>query len=102
MSDSFNTGTQATSAKKDFGFLIRVKNKRSDRHPDFEGSIPIEGKEYRLSGWIRVSKKGNKYLSLSARLDTSQDQDRPQTQVTSPSSAPKAEPQDEQLEELPF
>src|SRR6516164_4176037 len=81
MSDSFNTGTQATSAKKDFGFLIRVKNKRSDRHPDFEGSIPIEGKEYRLSGWIRVSKKGNKYLSLSARLSPDQDQEQTRGQT---------------------
>jgi hypothetical protein len=95
-----NSDSQSPSPKK--GYLCRIKDKRSDKSPDFEGSIPIDDKTYKLAGWVRVSKAGNKYLSLSARLDTSQDQDRPQTQVTSPSSAPKAEPQDEQLEELPF
>ena len=94
----------ATPTAKKYGFLIRVGEKKSDRHPAFEGEIPIEGKLYKLAGWVRISQKGNKYLSISARLATSQDQDEPQH--VSPAAAPKqqqAASREEQQEDLiPF
>jgi hypothetical protein len=52
--------------KKDFGYLIRIKNKRSDRAPDMEGQLEIAGNRFDLMGWVKVSKKGNKYLSILA------------------------------------
>jgi hypothetical protein len=48
------------------GVLFREqKEKETDR--DYSGSINIEGREYWLSGWVKTSKKGAKYLSLAAK-----------------------------------
>jgi hypothetical protein len=52
--------------KKDFGYLIRIKNKKSDRAPDMEGQLEISGQRFDLVGWVKLSKKGNKYLSILA------------------------------------
>ena len=35
------------------GAIWKNDKKETDRHPDFKGSINIEGKEYWLSGWKR-------------------------------------------------
>jgi uncharacterized protein (DUF736 family) len=82
-----------TNSKKDFGFLIRIKNKKTDRHPDMEGTIQIAGVNYVLAGWVRVSKNGNRYLSVAARLDP--DQDPPDPRNAAP------EQQQEQIQ-IPF
>jgi hypothetical protein len=42
-------------------------NKKAETEPDFSGTLNIDGTEYRLSGWAKVAKTGNKYLSLSVR-----------------------------------
>jgi hypothetical protein len=52
--------------KKDFGYLVRIKNKKSDRAPDMEGHLEIAGQRFDLAGWVKLSKKGNKYLSILA------------------------------------
>ena len=52
--------------KKDFGYLIRIKNKKSDRAPDMEGQLEISGQRFDLVGWVKLSKKGNNYLSILA------------------------------------
>jgi hypothetical protein len=45
-----------------------VGGKKSDTDPDYSGTINIDGAEYRLAGWIKVSTaKGTKFLSLSVR-----------------------------------
>jgi hypothetical protein len=52
--------------KRDFGYLIRVKRKKSDTAPDMQGQLEIAGQRFDFAGWIRVSKRGNKYLSILA------------------------------------
>lgn len=48
------------------GALFREqKEKESDR--DYSGTINIGGVEYWLSGWVKTSKKGAKYLSLAVK-----------------------------------
>jgi hypothetical protein len=48
------------------GALFREeKQKEGDR--DYSGTINIGGTEYWLSGWIKTSKKGTKYLSLAVK-----------------------------------
>ena len=47
------------------GVLFRENEKKSDKAPDYKGKLNVEGKEYELAGWIRVSKAGNKFLSVS-------------------------------------
>ncbi len=49
------------------GMLMKNPNKTADNHPDHSGSINVNGVEYWLSGWIKDSKKGNKFLSLSVK-----------------------------------
>jgi len=41
------------------------KDPESERHPNLNGNINIEGKEYWLSGWTKTSKGGVEYISLS-------------------------------------
>jgi hypothetical protein len=52
--------------KRDFGYLVRIKNKKSERAPDMEGQLEISGQRFDLVGWIKLSKKRNKYLSILA------------------------------------
>ena len=47
------------------GVLFGNKRKETDNHPDYTGSIDIAGVEHWLSGWKKVSSKGETYLSLS-------------------------------------
>jgi uncharacterized protein (DUF736 family) len=50
------------------GSLFRNNKKEEDRHPDFNGSINVEGTEYWLNAWIKESKKdGTKFFSLSIK-----------------------------------
>jgi uncharacterized protein (DUF736 family) len=73
------------------GALFKNAKKDSDKHPDYKGSINVGGVEYWLSSWLRVSKQGEKYLSLSVE----------------PKDEPKAAPASKRLaarddDEIPF
>lgn len=50
---------------KNKGVLFKNGNKETDRHPDYNGSINIDGTDYWLSAWLNTDKNGNKYMSLS-------------------------------------
>lgn len=47
------------------GSLFRNEDKESDNHPDYKGSCTIDGKKMYISAWIKESKEGMKYMSLS-------------------------------------
>ena len=49
------------------GSLFRNENKETEQHPDYRGSIKIDGREYWLSSWLKQAKNGKKYMSLSAQ-----------------------------------
>lgn len=49
------------------GSLFRNDKKLEDKHPDMNGSINIDGTEYWISGWKKVSKAGSGFISLSVR-----------------------------------
>ena len=50
------------------GILGKNLNKTADNHPDYSGSINIDGTDYWLSGWLKESKKdGSKFFSLSVK-----------------------------------
>ena len=48
-------------------FRNNAKDPNDDRDRDYSGSLDVEGTEYWLSGWVRTSKSGKKYLSLSVK-----------------------------------
>jgi hypothetical protein len=49
------------------GALFVNDRKETSQHPDRTGTITIGGQDYWLSGWLKSTKDGKKYLSLSAR-----------------------------------
>lgn len=51
--------------KDNSGSLFRVLEKASDRHPDFTGKGKVNGQLLYVSGWLKESKSGKKYLSLA-------------------------------------
>jgi hypothetical protein len=71
------------------GSLFKNTKKEEDRHPDYNGSINVEGTEYWLNAWIKESKKdGTKFFSLSVK----EKQDSPRQ-----SSAPTRKTKDDSL-----
>ena len=50
------------------GVLFKNEQKQTDKHPDYKGSINIDGEEFWLSAWIKTAKTGNKFMSLSVKL----------------------------------
>jgi len=93
------------TANKNFGFLLRIKDKKTDRHPDMEGEIEIEGRKHILSGWVKISKKGNRYLSLSARPypeDQEQDQDQNRLSAATPKPQKPGSQEEGPEAEIPF
>jgi hypothetical protein len=54
------------------GMLARNDRKTKDSHPEYSGSINVNGVEYWLSAWIKEGKagtkmEGRKFFSLSVR-----------------------------------
>jgi len=46
------------------GVLFSAKSKKSEKSPDYDGKININGKDWALAGWKRTSQKGATFLSL--------------------------------------
>ena len=49
------------------GAIFPAREKKSEKHPDMTGSLNVNGVEYYVSAWTKVSKQGNKFLSLSVK-----------------------------------
>jgi hypothetical protein len=63
------------------GILSKNQNKTADNHPEYSGSLNVDGTDYWLSAWIKESKKdGKKFFSLSVK----------------PKDAPKSKPMPEE------
>lgn len=55
------------------GILSRNERKEKETHPDFKGSINVEGREYWLSGWVKTKKDNSgKFFSLSVKAKDEQ------------------------------
>lgn len=49
------------------GAMFFEQDPESDRHPNYKGSINVDGKDYWLSAWDKVSKSGKNYISISVK-----------------------------------
>ena len=52
-------------ASDNSGAIFVNEKKTADNHPDRSGSAIIGGREYWLNGWLKKTKDGKPYLSLS-------------------------------------
>jgi hypothetical protein len=68
MSDYDNTNSGALFANAD---------RKTDKHPNARGTLNVEGVEYWISAWTKVSKKGDKYQSLSVQRKDQQEKAEP-------------------------
>lgn len=71
------------------GALFKNQRKEKDTHPDYNGTLNVDGVEFWLSAWLKESKKGGKFMSLSIK---------PKEAARAPQSAGSADPDDE----IPF
>lgn len=84
------------------GLLARNERKEKDTHPDFSGSINVDGVEYWLSGWIKEGREGSKlagkkYFSLSLRRKDGQTSAAP-----APAPKPAGSGFDDMDDDIPF
>ena len=77
--------------KDNSGSLFKNDKRESDNHPKAKGSAQIDGVEYWVSAWTKVTKDGDKWQSLSF-------------QKKDDKSAPKVKQKavDDDLDGLPF
>lgn len=57
----------AYEQKENQGALFKNEDKSSDAMPDYKGSINVQGKDFWIAAWIKTSKKGQKFMSLSVQ-----------------------------------
>lgn len=55
----------AYETKDNTGSLFRNNKRESDKHPEFNGSVRIDGHDMWVSAWVRETKTGQKYFSLA-------------------------------------
>lgn len=55
----------AYEMKEGSGSLFKNQRKTSESHPDFTGSIKLNGKEHWFSAWVKESPKAGKFFSVS-------------------------------------
>ena len=49
------------------GSLFKNDRKDDTKFPDYKGSLNVDGIDYWLSAWIKISKDGAKFMSLSIK-----------------------------------
>lgn len=50
------------------GAIFRNEDKQQDNHPDYKGSLNVNGVDLWVSGWLKTSEKtGKKFMSLSVK-----------------------------------
>ena len=75
------------------GALFKNTKRTNDKAPEYNGSLNVDGTDYWISGWIKESKDGNKFFSLSVQ---------PKDGASKP--APKSKPKQEDFDDcdVPF
>jgi hypothetical protein len=49
------------------GALFKNADKSDEKHADYRGEINVNGELFWLNAWLKTSKKGTKFLSLSVK-----------------------------------
>lgn len=49
------------------GALFKNERKETEKHADYRGSLNVEGTDWWISAWLKTSKNGQKFMSLSVK-----------------------------------
>lgn len=82
--------------KEGQGSLFKNDRKEKESHPDYKGSIMVDGVEYWVSAWIKRSEGKAPFMSLSAQPKEKQ-QEAPRR-----SAPPPSRPQQDMDDDIPF
>jgi hypothetical protein len=63
------------------GALFKNDKGGNEKRPDYRGDLNVDGVEYRLSAWIKKSKGGMNYMSLSVEQKDGQSKKSPPVQI---------------------
>lgn len=75
------------------GSLFKNEDKQAETHSDYQGSIRINGQDYWLNAWLKTSKNGKRFMSLSAK---------PKLARNTPGAVAHKEPEPEFDDNIPF
>jgi hypothetical protein len=76
------------------GSLFKNNRKEKENHPDYTGNCMVNGKEMRMSAWLKEGKSG-KFFSFAFSEPYLKE-------AGEPAKANAYQPQDDDLEDLPF
>jgi uncharacterized protein (DUF736 family) len=51
------------------GSVFFNDRKSKPSHPDYQGKVLVEGKTYRIAGWVKATQAGSRFLSLKLTLE---------------------------------
>ena len=71
------------------GALFKNQYKKAENHPDYRGPLNVDGKELEVAAWVRKSKDGKTFMSLSVSEPYDKTQSEPQQ--TQPEFEPDTE-----------
>lgn len=63
--------------KENTGVLFKNKEKKTEKHPDYNGYANFNGLKFKISAWSNVSKGGFTYISLALQEDKRKDDNLP-------------------------
>jgi uncharacterized protein (DUF736 family) len=86
--------------KNNSGSLFKQK-KDKPTQPDYTGTASIDGKQFRMSGWVNTSKSGMNYLRILFSEQQMQDLNTLSVQDQVPLT-PQASQGEDQTDDLPF
>lgn len=83
--------------KDNSGSIWVNDRKERETHPDRTGTVKVGGREYYISGWLKETSQGKKYLSLSFKPKLASDRGSPPT-----GGRNDPRPQEEFQDDVPF
>lgn len=85
------------------GVLYVNAEKRSERSPDYSGSVTIGGQQFWLSAWNKETRDGRRYISVAAKPKLAQEhQGAPRNPPDPRPSTPVPQTRDAFDDDIPF